>query len=111
MSDNIEVVDELKGTGIKYDEDKPRVAEFIADFGDVLLELTKVWVFGATKYGISNWKHVKNGKMRFTNAMMRHYIAEAEKETDDETGLLHANHLAFNALMRLHFMLEEKKNK
>ena len=39
--------------GIKYDEGKPRIAEMILDFKEPLLELCKVWTFGADKYGKS----------------------------------------------------------
>lgn len=42
---------ENKEQGIKYDKDKPRLAEMIVDFKDPLIELCKVWTFGAGKYG------------------------------------------------------------
>lgn len=97
--------------GIKYDKGKPRVAEFIQDFGDSLLEVTKVWEFGCEKYGKSNWKDVENGEVRYTNAMLRHFLKEPIKTYDDETNLLHATHLAFNALARLHFIIQKGKEK
>lgn len=96
--------------GIKYDENKPRVAEFLQDFEPVIEPLTRIWEFGANTYGISNWKQVKNGEVRFTNAMLRHFLNEKHRFRDSETGLPHAAHVAFNALMRLYFILEETKN-
>lgn len=95
--------------GIKYDNGKPRIGEMIEDFGPELLEVCKVWEFGANKYGKSNWKEVENGFERYTNAMQRHYLKEKEQIVDDETDILHATHLAWNALARLHFVLEREK--
>lgn len=98
----------MKGT--KFDDGKPRLAEMIIDFKEPLLELCKVWEFGAKKYSKSNWKLVENGKDRYTNALLRHLIAEEDKLTDDETELLHSAHIAFNALARMYFILKEKEN-
>lgn len=95
--------------GIKYDANKPRLAEMIIDFKEPLIELCKVWEFGANKYSKSNWKLVNNGKDRYTNAMIRHLVAEDNNLYDDESELLHASHIAFNALARLKFILEEEK--
>lgn len=97
-------------TGTKYDQDKPRFAEMIIDFKEPLQELCKVWEFGANKYSKSNWKLVENGKDRYTNALLRHLIAEEDKLTDDETELYHAAHIAFNALARMYFILKEREN-
>ena len=97
--------------GTKYDEGKPRLAEMVIDFKEPLLELCKVWEFGANKYSKSNWKQVENGKDRYTNAMLRHLFAEEDNPVDDESLLLHASHIAFNALARLYFILQERKLK
>lgn len=97
--------------GIKYDQEKPRIAEMIIDFKDSIEALTRIWEFGANKYAKSNWKQLDNGIDRYTNAMLRHLLAEDTNRYDDETKLLHAAHIAFNALARLHFILEEEKNK
>jgi hypothetical protein len=96
----------MKGT--KFDDGKPRLAEMIIDFKEPLQELCKVWEFGAKKYSKSNWKLVDNGKDRYTNALLRHLIAEEDKLTDDETELLHSAHIAFNALARMYFILKER---
>lgn len=94
--------------GIKYDEGKPRVAEMVIDFGDAMLELSNVWSFGADKYDKSNWKFVENGKDRYTNALLRHLIAEGTNQYDYESKLLHATHVAWNALARLWFIIKDK---
>lgn len=101
----------MSAEGIKHDDNKPRLAEMIVDFKEPLLSLCKVWEFGANKYSKSNWKLVDNGKDRYTNAMLRHLVQEDDKEEDDESGLLHASHIAFNALARLYFILQEKQLK
>lgn len=95
-----------KEQGIKYDDNKPRIAEMIQDFGPELLALCKVWEFGADKYGKSNWKFVNDGERRYTNALVRHLLAENDSVYDSESYLLHAAHIAFNSLARLHFILQ-----
>lgn len=94
-------------TGIKYDDGKPRLAEMFIDFCIPLEELCNVWTFGANKYSKSNWKHVTNGKDRYTNAMFRHIIAEEKETYDAESTYHHAAHVAFNALARLYFIKKE----
>lgn len=94
--------------GIKYDSGKPRLGEMVIDFRKPLVEVAKVWAFGADKYAKSNWQKVENGQDRYTNAMLRHLVAEAESETDKESELLHAAHVAWNALARLHFIMTER---
>lgn len=93
--------------GTKYDNGKPQVGDMVKDFGLVLEEVSKVWEFGANKYERSNWKLVKNGEKRYTDALVRHLIAEETKELDDESGLRHAAHVAWNALARLYFILQK----
>lgn len=92
--------------GIKYDDSKPRVAEMVIDFKESLLALCTVWEYGANKYSKSNWKEVDNGIDRYTNAMLRHLLSEEDNLVDSESGLLHAAHIAFNALARLYFIVK-----
>lgn len=96
--------------GIKYDTDKQRLGEMIQDFEFSLRQVCKVWEFGADKYEKSNWKKVNNANNRYTNAMLRHLMAEETEEYDPETKLHHAIHTAWNALARLQFILKEKSN-
>ena len=97
--------------GNKYDSGKPRVGEMLQDFALPLLEVTKAWEYGASKYEKRNWRKVENGKDRYTNALLRHLLAEEERLVDDESDLLHATHVAWNALARLWFILQEQKPK
>lgn len=96
--------------GVKYDEGKPRLGEMIVDFAIPMRELARVWEFGANKYEKSNWKRVDNAIDRYTNALLRHLVAEEECMYDDESGLLHASHIAFNALARLYFIIHRLNN-
>lgn len=95
--------------GTKYDNGKLRLAEMIIDFRVAMEELCKVWEFGANKYEKSNWKKLANPVDRYTNAMLRHLLAEETNLVDDESNLLHAAHIAFNALARLYFIARNKK--
>lgn len=95
--------------GTKYDEGKVRLAEMILDFKDALFAVCRVWEFGADKYEKSNWKKVSNAKDRYTNAMLRHLCEEDTYSVDKESHLLHAAHVAWNALARLYFILKEEK--
>lgn len=90
--------------GIKFDADKARLGEMFLDFSIPLEYVARVWEFGAHKYGKSNWKYVENARNRYTNALLRHLAKETENEFDDETKLLHAAHVAWNALARLFFI-------
>ena len=98
---------EAAETGLKYDDGKPRIGEMLMDFAQPLLQICKVWEFGAKKYKKSNWKKVENGWNRYTNAMSRHQLLEEEEYYDQETGLPHAVHVAWNAMARLFFLPEE----
>ena len=97
--------------GTKFDKGKPQVGDFIKDFGKALESVSEVWAFGEEKYSRSNWKLVENGEKRYTDAHCRHLIKEETVETDEESGLLHAQHVAWNALARLYFILEKKNDK
>lgn len=93
-----------KEEGIKYDNGKPRMCEMIQDFAEPLEEVAKVWAFGADKYSKGNWRYVLNGKDRYSNALIRHLLAEETQAVDLESGLYHAAHVAWNALARLYFI-------
>lgn len=103
------VVHKVEKTGRKYDNGKPRVCEMIQDFGAALEEVAKVWAFGADKYEKGNWRHLENAFDRYSNALVRHLIAEQEAQLDAESGLCHAAHVAWNALARLHFLILKAK--
>jgi hypothetical protein len=96
--------------GAKVDAGKPRVDLVLGDFAEALLAVSEVGTFGAAKYTDGGWKDVPKGFKRYSDAMLRHYLYEKVGETSDrDSGLLHAAHLAWNALARLQFMLKEQE--
>lgn len=100
--------EDLHQPGAKQRTGKPRAHLVLGDFRHALLEVAKVGTFGAQKYTDHGWVSVPNGFDEYSEAMLRHYIAEAtDGMIDSETGLLHAAHLAWNALARLELLLRE----
>lgn len=99
-----------ESAGKKYDTGKSRIGEMIIDFAFSLKHICKVWEFGANKYEKSNWKKVENAKDRYTNAMIRHLLAEETEVCDKETELHHCLHVAWNAIARVYFILKETKS-
>lgn len=97
------------GDGIKFDGGKLRLAEMLQDFEEPIKALCLVWQFGANKYGKSNWKDLDKAVDRYTNALIRHLMTD--EVYDEESGILHAAHLAFNALARLHFILKQHRSR
>jgi Domain of unknown function (DUF5664) len=92
--------------GAKLDAGKPMAGYVIGDFSLALQEVIKVGTFGATKYTRSGWMGVTEGEERYTDAMMRHFLAEQSGEDiDPDSQCLHAAQVAWNALARLHFII------
>lgn len=98
--------------GAKLDAGKPRVGLVLGDFANALLEVSKVGTGGAVKYSDHGWLSVPEGVSRYTDAMLRHYLAEQSGGTLDQgSDLLHAAHLAWNALARLELIIRNGKGK
>ena len=95
--------------GAKLDNGKPRHGLVLGAFSNALTEVAKVGTFGANKYSDNGWLSVPNGLARYTDAMLRHHFAEAGgEELDEDSGLRHAAHRAWNALAVLELALREK---
>lgn len=92
--------------GAKFDAGKIRAALVLGDFARALQAVSMVGTFGARKYTPSGWLEVPDAKQRYEDAMLRHWLKEAAGETTDEdSGLLHAAHRAWNALAVLELKL------
>jgi len=92
--------------GAKLDARKVRAGLVISSFARALTEISEVGTYGARKYTDNGWLEVPDGEARYTDAMYRHLLAEARGEKfDEESGLLHAAHAAWNALARLELVL------
>lgn len=96
--------------GAKLDAGKPRPALVLGGFSRALAAVTEVGTFGAAKYSDNGWRSVPDGQQRYTDAMLRHWLADpCGLSPDPDSGLAHAAHLAWNALARLELMLAEKR--
>jgi hypothetical protein len=100
---------DTKEPGAKLDANKP-MAGLLGQFGLALLEVAKVSTFGAQKYSIGGWQKVENGAQRYDNALMRHWLKEYTEPLDLDSNLLHAAHVAWNALAKLELIIR-KNNK
>jgi hypothetical protein len=93
--------------GAKLDAGKA-MAGILADFARALTAIAEVGTFGAKKYSRGGWQAVPNGAERYTDAMWRHLLKEAYEPVDNDSGLAHDAHMAWNALARLELRLREK---
>ena len=95
--------------GKKYDEGKNRMGLVLQGFANALWEVGRVGTFGANKYSPNSWQNLTNGKERYLDALCRHLFKHLQGEkVDDESGLLHLSHLAWNSLCLLEFELKDK---
>lgn len=96
-------------TGAKLDAGKPRLGLVLGAFANALVEVGKVGTYGAQKYTDNGWLDVPNGKARYTDALLRHILAETNESHDPDTNLHHAAHAAWNALARLELILRKRE--
>ena len=97
-----------KDGGAKLDAGKHELSLVICGFARALLEVGRVSTYGANKYSRNGWITVVDGERRYSDAMYRHLLREAlGEECDEESGLPHAAHAAWNALARLDLMLRK----
>ena len=97
--------------GAKMDAGKNRLGLVFNGFSLALQAVGAVGTYGANKYTEEGWKAVPGAKERYTDALLRHLFKEFNGEAlDQDSGLSHAAHLAWNALARLEFILEEMED-
>ena len=95
-------------SGAKLDSGKVRLGLVLLAFGRSLEAVGQVGTYGANKYSDLGWVEVPSGIARYTDALLRHLLAEGRGEASDpQTELLHAAHVAWNALARLDLMLRQ----
>jgi hypothetical protein len=97
---------------VKYDANKfPIFRGAIGYFPRAISGVAAVSAFGATKYAWNGWRGVEDGVQRYTDALVRHLVAEASGELyDPESGLPHSLHVAWNALARAELIEHEANN-
>ena len=96
--------------GAKLDAGKVEVGLIFNDMPRALLAVAEIGTYGRHKYTKGGWVHVEEGVERYTNAMDRHRLKESIENVDQETKMLHATHLAWNALARLELMIREQES-
>lgn len=104
--------DKIATGAVKYDGGKaPIFRGFLSYFPRAAREVAGVSLFGATKYAWDGWRDVPNGLERYSDALVRHLVAQGEGEVlDPDSGLLHAAHCAWNALAVLELLIKEREN-
>lgn len=94
--------------GAKLDGGKIRAGLVLGGFSRALEQVAAVGTYGAAKYTDNGWRSVPAGQERYTDALWRHLLEEAQGvECDPESQLHHAAHTAWNALARLELMLQQ----
>ncbi len=97
-----EQIEGLAAQGMKFDAGKPMAGLMASDFANALLAVSEVTTFGAKKYAPRSWMTVPNARDRYNDALHRHLLmAAAGEKQDQESKLLHAAHVAWNALALL----------
>jgi len=83
--------------GAKLDGGKVRLGLVVAGFSRAITAMGLVGTYGATKYSDNGWLAVANGEARYTDALLRHLLADLAGEThDSESGLPHLDHALWN---------------
>lgn len=95
--------------GAKNDAGKAPVVQGVLQyFPRALMAVSQVSLVGAKKYAWKGWEKVPDGINRYSDALGRHLLAESiDGPIDEDTQLLHASQVAWNALARLELILRE----
>lgn len=84
-------------------QDMPRAIESLAR--------VMTWALESKGYNESDWLNVPNGEQVYSGGMHRHDNKEKRgEEFDDESGLEHAIHTAWNAMARVELILRRKES-
>ena len=96
--------------GAKLDSHKPKVDLMLSGFSRALLAVAEVTTYGANKYTPKGWEKVKDPIARFSQAKARHMMQGYTETYDQESGLSHAAHEAWNALAVLEFIIRGEED-
>ena len=110
--EDIEIMEQFRAIpeGKKYDTGKNRMGLMCENFSRALWAVGEVSTFGASKYSENSWQNLSNPKSRYMDALCRHLFQHLQGEKiDDESGLLHLQHCAWNILALLEFELKESE--
>ena len=77
---------------------------------DLIEKVVEVYDFGSRKYAPNTWKGLDDGENRYRAALLRHLCEHEKGELfDKESGLLHMQHVCWNAIALLYFAIEKPK--
>lgn len=97
--------------GVKLDTGKGRAWQcLLAYFPRALQGVCKVSDFGAEKYCVNGWSSVEDGHIRYSDALVRHLLEEQVSPYDNDSGLHHDLHIAWNALARAELRLRKARS-
>lgn len=95
--------------GAKLDAGKPRPELIMHGFAHALMVVTEVATFGASKYTDNGWVEVPEAERRYMDALYRHLLKHHMGEVyDDDSGLPHLAHAAWNVLAVLELYLRQQ---
>ena len=108
---NIEDMAENVSKGVKLNKSKPQLSLLFKQFPKAIEAIVMCSEYGHNKYketdqDFLNFKRVNEGSKAYADAGLRH---RAQIGNDDESGLPHAYHVAWNALAELELLIEENK--
>ena len=89
--------------GLKFDAGKDQWGLLLSGKGMLaaVQGVVRVLMFGAKKYAAHSWREVEDNERRYLDGLMRHYAAimrDGLQAKDEESGLLHIDHLNCNGL-------------
>lgn len=85
--------------GAKLDNGKNRLGLVLGGFSRAVEQVGLVGTFGAQKYSDNGWVEVPDGIRRYSDALLRHLMADLRGEAlDRESGLPHLAHAAWCSL-------------
>jgi hypothetical protein len=85
--------------GIKLDQGKEDCETVLGAFSNALIGVSAVGTFGIKKYSKNGWLEVDDAPQRYLSAAYRHKLKRQSGELyDDESGILHILHEAWNLL-------------
>lgn len=88
--------------GAKMDNGKIMPRLIVCHMPRALQKVAEVATYGAQKYTVRAWEAVPMAEDRYTDALLRHMLAQSTGEINDpESGLPHSAHIAWNALALL----------
>lgn len=101
----------MHAPGAKADAGKNRMSLVLHGFAHAFEAVSALGTHGAEKYSPRGFLEVENGFARYSDALLRHFIAEETEGDVDVSGSLHATCVAWNALARLEIKQREIKQR